>query len=307
MGQRSDLSGELSAVRPAVAFAVASGGIAIFSGMDAVMKGLSLEIGAYNALFWRSLAGVAIAGALYLAGGPKWPTRAVMRLHLWRGAVGAAMAFLFFWGLARVPMAQAVALTFIAPLIAIFFAGVLLKEKVTRRAVGGSVLASGGVLLILAGQAHAEIGAEALAGSAAILVSAVCYAYNLILMRRQSLVADANEAAFYQSLTMAAFLALAAPFFAVLPDAEHAPMLLLAAAMGVTSLMALSWAYARAEAYYLAPVEYTAFLWASVLGYVVFGEAVAPLTVAGAVTIAAACLYTARRRPLPMANLEAAA
>jgi S-adenosylmethionine uptake transporter len=178
---------------------------------------------------------------------------------------------------------------------------------VTRRAVSGSVVASAGVLLILGGQARAELGPEALAGSAAILTSAICYAYNLILMRRQSQVADANEAAFYQSLTMAGFLALAAPFLAAVPDARHAPMLLLAAALGVTSLLALSWAYGRAEAYYLAPVEYTAFLWASMLGYLVFGEKVAPLTIAGAVTIAAACLYTARRRPVPMANLEAAA
>jgi S-adenosylmethionine uptake transporter len=297
----------VNAGRPAGAFAVATGGIAIFSCMDAVMKGLTLEIGAYNALFWRSLAGVGIAGAMYLARRPGWPARAVLRLHVWRGAVGAVMALMFFWGLARVPMAQAVALTFIAPLIAIFFAGVLLKEPVTRRAVGGSVAASAGVLLILAGQARAELGREALAGSAAILVSAVCYAYNLILMRRQSLLANANEATFYQSLTMTAFLALAAPFLARVPEADHVPMLLLAAVFGVVSLLALSWAYARAEAYYLAPVEYTAFLWASLLGYAVFAEAVAPMTVAGAALIGAACLYAARRRPLPMGSLEAAA
>ncbi len=297
----------MTSVRPATAFAVATVGIAIFSCMDAVMKGLSLEIGAYNALFWRSLAGAALAGALHFARRPAWPARSVLRLHVWRGAVGTIMAFLFFWGLARVPMAQAVAFTFIAPLIAIFFAHLLLKEPVTKRAVGGSLLASAGVVLILAGQARAELGREALLGSAAIIVSSICYAYNLILMRRQSLLADANEAAFFQSLSVMAFLALAAPLLAVLPEARHVPMLLLAAAMGVTSLLALSWAYGRAEAYYLAPVEYTAFLWASALGYLVFAERVSLLTVAGAVTIGGACLYTAWRRPVPMGNLEAAA
>ncbi len=295
----------MTSVRPAFAFAVATGGIAIFSCMDAVMKGLSLEIGAYNALFWRSLAGTLLAGTLHLARRPVRPGRAVLRLHAWRGAVGAVMALLFFWGLARVPMAQAVALTFIAPLIALFFAGLLLQEPVTKRAIVGSLVASAGVLLILGGQAKADLGREALLGSAAILVSSICYAYNLILMRRQSLLADANEAAFYQSLFVAAFLALAAPFLAVVPAAGHVPMLLLAAGLGVTSLLALSWAYGKAPASYLAPVEYTAFLWASVLGYLVFAEAVAPLTVAGAVLIGAACLYAARHRPLPMANLEA--
>jgi drug/metabolite transporter (DMT)-like permease len=147
----------VSSTRPIVAFAVATAGIAVFSCMDAVMKGLSLAIGTYNALFWRSLVGVVLAGAVYLVRGrPVRPTRAALRLHMARGAVATVMAVLFFWGLARVPMAQAVALTFIAPLIAIFLAGVLLGEPVSRRAVGASLAASVGVLIILAGQAHAE-------------------------------------------------------------------------------------------------------------------------------------------------------
>ena len=49
--------------RPAVPFAVATLGIALFSAMDALMKGLSLAIGTYNALLWRTLAGAAIGGA----------------------------------------------------------------------------------------------------------------------------------------------------------------------------------------------------------------------------------------------------
>jgi len=47
---------------PLVPFSVAAAGIATFSAMDAVMKGLSLSIGAYNALLWRTL-----AGALFVA------------------------------------------------------------------------------------------------------------------------------------------------------------------------------------------------------------------------------------------------
>ncbi len=298
----------MSSTRPIVAFAVATAGIAVFSCMDAVMKGLSLAIGTYNALFWRSLVGVVLAGAVYLVRGrPVRPTRAALRLHMARGAVATVMAVLFFWGLARVPMAQAVALTFIAPLIAIFLAGVLLGEPVSRRAVGASLAASVGVLIILAGQAHADLGREALVGAAAIIVSAVCYAYNIILMRRQALVAESGEVAFFQSLTVALCLTLAAPFLAVVPSAEHAPALLLAAFLATLSLWLLSWAYRRAEAYYLAPVEYTAFLWASLLGYLVFGEALLPLTILGAITIGAACFYAARHKPVPMGNLEAAA
>lgn len=289
-----------------VAFAVATLGITIFSCMDALMKGLTLEIGVYNTLLWRSLAGAAIGAMIHFRRGLIWPAPATLRIHLERGLVATAMAILFFWGLARVPMAQAVALTFIAPLIALFLAVWLLGERIDRRAIAASLIAFGGVLTILAGQARAELGHDALIGALAILLSAVCYAYNIILMRRQAMVADGREVAFFQNFTVAAFLALAAPWLAVVPDARHVPGLTGAALLATASMLLLTWSYARAEASYLAPVEYTAFVWASVLGYLVFGEHVGLLTVAGAMMIAGGCVLAARRRPVPMGNLEGA-
>ncbi|ARS28654.1 DMT family transporter [Sphingomonas sp. KC8] len=296
----------MTPTRPATAFAVATLGIAVFASMDALMKGLTLEIGAYNTMLWRSLAGALIAAVPHFLRRPGWPDRSTLRLHFQRGLVATAMAILFFWGLARVPMAQAVALTFIAPLIALFLAAWLLHERIDRSAIVASGVAFAGVLVILAGQSRAELGHDAFLGAIAILVSAVCYAYNIILMRRQALVADGREVAFYQNVTVAIFLMLAAPMLAVVPDARHAPGLLGAAALATISLFLLTWAYGRAEASYLAPVEYTAFVWASLLGYLVFGEHVGPLTVIGAALIAGGCFIAARRRPVPMGNLEGA-
>ena len=51
------------------------------------------------------------------------------------------MAVCFFWGLARVPMAQAVALTFIAPLLSLYLSSILLGERVARRTIGASFVA----------------------------------------------------------------------------------------------------------------------------------------------------------------------
>ncbi|MDX3885930.1 MAG: DMT family transporter [Sphingomonas sp.] len=291
---------------PAIAFAVAMAGIAVFSCMDALMKGLTLEIGTYNTLLWRSFAGAAIAAMPHFRRRPGWPAAPVLAIHLRRGAVATVMAVTFFWGLARVPMAQAVALTFIAPLIALFLAAWLLKERIDRSAILASLIALAGVATILAGQARAELGEEALLGAISILFSAVCYAYNIILMRRQALVADGREVAFYQNIMVGLFLALAAPWLAVVPDAVHLPALAGAALLATISLFLLTWAYGRAEASYLAPVEYTAFIWASILGYLVFGEHVGAFTIAGAMLIAGGCLLAARRKPVPMGNLEGA-
>jgi S-adenosylmethionine uptake transporter len=84
------------------------------------------------------------------------------------------------------------------------------------------------------------------------------------------------------------------------------PALAGAALLAFVSLMLLSWAYARAEAQHLAPVEYTAFIWASLFGFLLFGEAVRPLTLIGAAMIVGACLIAAGRRPVPVADIEAA-
>ena len=288
----------MATVRPsstATAFAVATLGIALFSGMDAVMKHLALALGAYNALLWRTMAGAAFGGLVFFGTRSPWPPRAVLRIHLIRGSVGTAMAILFFWGLARVPLAQGVALAFVAPLIALYLAALILKEQIERRAILASLLGFAGVVVILAGQARAELGPDALRGSIAILCSAALYAWNIILMRQQAQVARPVEIAFFTSAIMTSGFLIAAPFLAVPPPVEELPAIAGAALLAFASLILLSWAYARAEAQYLVPVEYTSFIWAATLGLIVFAEPVRPLTVFGAAMIVAACVLAARR------------
>jgi S-adenosylmethionine uptake transporter len=279
------------------AFAVATLSIALFSTMDALMKGLSIALGAYNTLFWRSLVGLALSGAVFFARRTPWPSKEALRIHLTRGAVSLAMAVLFFWGLARVPLAQGVALTFVAPLIALYLAGLLLGERIERRAILASLLGFAGVLAILAAQRGNAYGPEALHGAFAVLASAFLYAYNIVLMRRQALVAEPVEIAFFMSIVIATGYSLAAPFFAAPPDVSFALPIAGAALLSFVSLLLLSWAYARAEAQQLAPVEYSAFIWATIIGAFYFREPVQPLTVVGAAMIVAACLIAARRRP----------
>jgi S-adenosylmethionine uptake transporter len=293
-------------VSTATAFGVASLGIAAFSTMDALMKGLSLGMGAYNALLWRTMAGAVIGGAVFFARRSPWPGREAARIHLIRGVLSAAMAILFFWGLARVPLAQGVALSFVAPLIALYLAAWLLKEKIERQVVFASLLGFAGVLVILSGQWAAELGPQAFRGALAILASAGLYAYNIILMRQQALVAKPLEVAFFMSLIMTSCFLIAAPVMAVVPAPADWPAIIAAAFLAFISLMLLSWAYARAEAQHLAPVEYTAFIWASILGLIVFSEPVRPLTLIGAAMIVAACVTAARRRPVSIAEMEAA-
>lgn len=281
----------------AAPFLAACAGIATYALMDAVMKGLSIALGAYVALFWRLAAGTVLAGGLYLAQGPVLPGRAVMRVHFVRSVFVAGMAISFFWGIARTPLAEAIALTFIAPLIALALAGLFLGERIGPRSIAGSLLGLAGVGVILAGRLGTTQGPEALQGMVAVLVSAVLYAVNLVIARHQAQLAKPLEIVAWQNLFVLAILALAAPFLLVAPATAHWPAIGLSAALAIISLLLLSWAYARAETQALLSVEYTAFIWASLTGWWFFGEALTLVTLGGTALIVAGCILAARRAP----------
>lgn len=293
---------------PGLVFGVAVIGIAIFSAMDAVMKGLTLAIGTYNALLWRTLAIFVLSGLVYILRRPKRPTREAMRIHAIRGLVSAVMAFLFFWGLARIPIAQSIALCYIAPLLALFLAAALLGERIARATIFASLIASAGVGVILLGQAQVQTDRDALLGIAATLGSAVCYSYNIILMRQQALVANPDEITFFQSVTVGICFLCAAPWLAEVPPVSQLGPIILAAILASVSLAVLSWAYARGEASYLAPTEYSSFVWAALFGFTLFGEIPTAYTLGGAALIIGGCLLAMRRRaPASLAaDVEAA-
>ena len=262
------------------------------------MKGLSLELGAYNAMLWRLIAGAVIGGIAFAAMRNPWPTRAAMQLHLRRGTIVAFMAVCFFWGIMRVPLAEGIALSFIAPLITLYLAAILLGETIGRGSIIASIMGIGGVLVILTSRVGgAGSSDDTLLGIGAILVSAVLYAYNLILQRQQAQVATPVEVAFFQCIVALGVLSLAAPKLAVVPSAAHIPAILLSAVLAFVSLLLLSWAYARAEAQILVPVEYTAFPWAVLMGWVFFNEPVTPATLAGTALIVTGCIIAARQKP----------
>jgi S-adenosylmethionine uptake transporter len=283
---------------PALPLLVAFAGIGFFAIMDALMKDLSIALGAYNAVLWRCLIGALLAGAVWTALRSPRPSRAALQLHAIRSFMVALMAVSFFWALARLPLAEAIALSFIAPLITLYLAAVLLSEQVGRAAISGSLLGLAGMLVILSGKLDPAAGGFRDGWAVlAVLFSAVCYAYNLILARQQAQLAGPTEIAFFQNLLVAAFLGLAAPWLAVVPAAAWWPTIGGAAALATLSLFLLAWAYARAEAQQLVTIEYTAFLWAAALGWAWFGEPLAWQTIAGTVLIVAGCLIVARRRP----------
>ena len=283
------------AQHPVQGFLAALGAVAVLSIMDAVMKHLVLVIGIIAVSVWRSAANLLLSSLLYLPRRPAWPSRQTMRVHVARGVIVTVMAALFFWGIGRVPLAQAIALTFIAPLIAMILAAAFLEEKIGPASIAGAVGAFAGVLIIVFGQARTSVRSDVLLGIAAILASALCYAVNIVLMRRQALAAQPLEINFFQCLTVMALWLLVLPLVGT-PAWPGGQWLWIAVAclLSTSGTLLFAWGYARGPASYLAVTEYSGFLWAALMGWLAFHERVSLYTLAGAVLIVGGCLVAAR-------------
>ncbi len=296
------------AQHPVKGFLAALGAVAVLSIMDAVMKHLVLVIGIVAVSIWRSAANLSLSALLYLPRRLPWPDRKTLRVHVIRGIDVTVMAALFFWGIGRVPLAQGIALTFIPPLLAMLLAGLFLDERIGSRSIAGSIAAFAGVVVIVVGQARSAVGSDVLLGIAAIIGSALCYAGNIVLMRRQALAAKPLEINFFQSMTVIVLWLLAIPWVGIPAwPQDQWQWVIVACLLSTTGTLLFAWGYARGPASYLAATEYSGFLWASLMGWLVFRERVSLYTLAGAVLIVGGCLIAARGKVTAPPEIDVAA
>ena len=148
--------------------------------MDAGMKMLVIAVGLYNVVMWRSLLATVVSGTFWFSAAGTWPTGAVFKVHALRSAVIGIVILTFFWGLARLPLADAIGLSFIAPLLALILAAIVLDEKIRVQAIWASVAGVVGVALIMGGQFElVQYSTDIMQGTVSILFSALFYAFNL--------------------------------------------------------------------------------------------------------------------------------
>ena len=111
----------------------------------------------------------------------------------------------------------------------------------------------------------------------------------------QALIAEPPEIVFFQNIMVLLLLLAAAPFALVWPANTNEWIgSALAALLAVGSLLLMSRAYRLAEAQRLINIEYTAFIWAAIFGWLVFAEAVSARTLVGTGLIVVGCFIGSR-------------
>jgi S-adenosylmethionine uptake transporter len=281
-------------VQRIVLVAVAAEGLLTL--MDALIKLLSARYPVLQIAFLRYGFGL-IGAALYAAWRrPGWPTGEAVFYNGIRAVVIVITATSFFFALARLPLADAIALSFISPVLTALFGAALLGERLDWRIAAALAAGFVGMLLIVSSQmSGAGLSDEAVVGAAAVLVSAVGYALNIVVLRHRATRDPLSQIVLFQNLGPALLLAAPVLWVWTPPTLGDTALFALLGTLGVTAHTMLAHAFARMEAARLAPVGYVTLVWGVLFGALFFAEIPGLGTVAGAGLIVLGTLLTRRR------------
>lgn len=271
-----------------IALKIAS--VFFFVVMQSLIKASAPHIPAGEAMFFRSIFAIPpilawLAWTRQLRQGLRMASPLA---HLWRGTIGTVSMGLSFFALGLLPLPEAMALGYTAPLLAVIFAGLFLGETVRlfRHACVGAGMV--GVLIILAPRLGG-IGtpAEAL-GAVCALAGAVCAAGAIVTVRAIVATESTSAIVFWFSVTATVLSLVTLPFGWVWPAWGEFGMLVLAGISGGIAQVLLTSSYRYADTSVIAPFEYSSMILALALGFFVFGEVPTPAMLAGAALIVGA-------------------
>lgn len=282
-------------VWPLLSAALAS---ACFIGMDATVKTLGDRFDALQLTFLRFAAGCLFALPLWAWFRSPMPSRGSWPLHALRSVLLLLALLCWFHSLRLLPLVEAVAIGYTAPIFISLLAMLLLRERPSRWIWVALALGAAGTLFAMWPDLASSRGTAAQGrteGLLAALVSAVLYAGVVVLARHQAQRDALWTILLIQNVLPALLLGgIAAWQWQPMQPGDIGPVLLIGL-LATVGLLAITWAFTHIEASRAAPVEYTGFVWAALLGYGLFGEVPGATTLVSAALIVAGCLLLLRR------------
>ncbi len=254
---------------------------------DAIAKVLTDRYHPVHIIFLRNLIAVPmiVAAVWSLTGAQGLRTR-TLGLHAGRGFIMLAAATLYFTSLSVMPLAEATALVFAAPIFITALSVPLLGEQVGWRRWSAVLVGFAGVLIIV------QPGGSAFQ-LASLMPVGVAFLYALFMLSARWL--DPGEGLLTMMLYVVLFpLIYAAPFALWLwvpVQAADLWLFVLIAICGSLGITLIGQAFRMAPAAVVAPFDYTSLIWAAALGWLIWGEVLTPATILGAMVIIASGIF----------------
>lgn len=262
----------------------------LFSSMNAMIRHASSELHPLEIVFFRSLFGfMAMMPWLSRQGFGALSTRRPGLIGL-RTLFGFVSMATWFSALAVVPLGNAVALGFTAPLFGAVAAVVVLREVIRVRRITALVIGFGGMLVIL------RPGMQTVtAGEVMVVISALTMALSVITMKVLTRTEKVGSLVVYQTMLTTPVALVPALFVWTWPSAEMWLWVILIGVVASTAHMAFTRAFSLADTMYLMPFDYLRLPQVAFLGWILFGEHTDALTWIGAAIIAASTIYVVHR------------
>lgn len=281
----------------------------IYATHDVIIKHLGASYSAFQIVFFAALMSFPLVSLLLLR--DRTDGNLIPR-HPWWTALRTVCAVVTgvsaFYAFSRLPLAQTYAILFATPLFVTVLSIPILGEKVAARRWAAVVVGLIGVMIVLRpGGAALEI------GHAAGLLSAMTAAVAAVVVRKIG--RDERPVVLLLYPLMGNFVAmgLALPFvYRPVPLVDLGLWAVIALLALMASLLVIA-AYRAGEAVIVAPMQYSQIIWATIYGYLLFGETPDGYTVVGAAIIIASGVYIVlreRRAPhsvMPVSRAEARA
>lgn len=273
-------------------------GMFLFSACDAIAKFLTDTIHPFQ-IVWSRQCGLFLGVLILIAikGLPVLKT-SQPKLQITRGVLASISGTLFIVGVAYVPLADAVAITFVAPFIVTVMGALILKETVGIRRWSAITIGFIGMLIVV------RPGMGVIHPAAIFLViAATAFAFRQILSRALAGGDKTSTTVAYTAIVSWTILTIPAIVVWQTPATNTEIILLvviaiLAAIAETLVIMAL----AAAQAVVVAPVQYSLLIWGTLYGFVIFGQLPDVFTWVGALIIVATGLYTLNRERLANAK-----
>lgn len=254
-----------------------------FVGVQGIVRHLGTDLPAAQSAFLRFLFGLVFLAPLlarYLRQGLRAGT---LRLYALRGVAHTAAVVLWFYAMARIPVAHVTAIGYLSPVIVLVAAALLLGERLTRRRVLTVLVAFGGALIVL------RPGVQALQlGHLAQIGAAICFAGSYLIGKRLAGVAEAGIVVAMLTLTVTLGLLPLAVAVWVPVSAVQVGWLAVVAALATLGHYLMSRAFQAAPLAVTQPVAFVQLVWATALGALIFHEPVDGFVLLGGGLIIAA-------------------
>jgi drug/metabolite transporter (DMT)-like permease len=263
----------------------------LFVVLNAVMRGLSLQLNPYQTQFMRYVAGLLVMLPFVARSGIRayWPKNVPGQFA--RGLVHTIGLWLWFSAIPFITLADTTAIGFTTPIFIMFGAVLVFKESMRWERWLAAAIGFAGVLVVVGPQLTGSGGAYTLV----MLASSPIFAASFLITKGLTRYERPEVIVVWQAISVTACsLPLAAAHWMPM-DLAQCLLFLLCGLLGSTGHYCLTRSFSVADISATQSVKFLDLVWATALGWLVFGDLPSQWTLVGGLVICTSTVWIARR------------